>query len=198
MAYLKDKILSSDKVEVRKVIHQSSRYLINQNGILYRKAYLQGPELRCLNPKEAELVLKEIHTGVCWNHSSARSFARKAITQGYYWPKMHNQAKEFVKRCMWCQRFAPSSYMPATYLYTPEPLVIYAVGTRHCWPSIQNSRRSPIHPSSDGLIRKINRSGFPRGDIIKASDQVMTTLYAASIICTLSYKITVANSSVRM
>jgi len=37
----------------------------------------------------------------------------KAIYQGYYWPKMFDDTKEYVKRCLQCQRFASSSHIPS-------------------------------------------------------------------------------------
>ena len=42
----------------------------------------------------------------------------KAINQGYYWPKMFDDTKEYVKRCLQCQRFASSSNRPSTDLHT--------------------------------------------------------------------------------
>nr|GEU90264.1 reverse transcriptase domain-containing protein [Tanacetum cinerariifolium] len=40
-------------------------------------------------------------------HYGVRSEVRKAIRQGYYWPTMHEDAKEKVKKCDSCQLHAP-------------------------------------------------------------------------------------------
>ncbi|GFZ06995.1 hypothetical protein Acr_18g0011650 [Actinidia rufa] len=56
---------------------------------------LTGPLLRCLRPEEAEYVLREIHEGICGNHSGARSLAKKIIRQGYFWPTMERDAATF-------------------------------------------------------------------------------------------------------
>ena len=37
------------------------------------------------------------HDGDCGNHAKGRSFAHKAINQGYYWPKMFTATKEHVR-----------------------------------------------------------------------------------------------------
>ncbi|KAI5327751.1 hypothetical protein L3X38_027147 [Prunus dulcis] len=51
------------------------------------------PYLRCLTPEEGHYVLREIHEGICGNHSGARSVAHKAIRQGYFWPSLHIDAQ---------------------------------------------------------------------------------------------------------
>ena len=55
-----------------------------------------------------ELLLEELHEGICRSHTGGRSLAHKAITQGYWWPNMQRKAQEYVKKCDQCQRFAPS------------------------------------------------------------------------------------------
>ena len=120
--YLTNQILPADKAEAQKLQHRATRYRII-NGKLYKDAYSKNeaflsPLLRCLGPEEAEIVLREIHEGDCGNHSGGRSLAQKVLTQGYYWPRLHIQAKEYVKKCRQCQLHAPSSHQPATELHT--------------------------------------------------------------------------------
>jgi len=50
-------------------------------------------------------MIQEIHDGDYENHIRGRSLAHKAINQGYYWSKMFDEAKEYVKKCPQCQRF---------------------------------------------------------------------------------------------
>jgi hypothetical protein len=47
----------------------SARYVLI-GGVLYRRGYIE-PLLKCLTNSEAEYVLKEIHEGVCGNHSGS-------------------------------------------------------------------------------------------------------------------------------
>uniref|UniRef100_A0A2N9GE62 Uncharacterized protein n=1 Tax=Fagus sylvatica TaxID=28930 RepID=A0A2N9GE62_FAGSY len=66
---------------------------------------------------EANYVLREIHEGVCGNHSGARALQRKVVRAGYYWPSMQADASRFVQHCDKCQRFANLVHSP------PEALV---------------------------------------------------------------------------
>ncbi|GJR52631.1 reverse transcriptase domain-containing protein [Tanacetum coccineum] len=46
------------------------------------------------SPLQANYVIREIHMGSCGMHVGPRAMVRKAIHQGYYWPTMHEDAKE--------------------------------------------------------------------------------------------------------
>ncbi|XP_065633667.1 uncharacterized protein LOC136069281 [Quercus suber] len=70
------------------------------------------PYLLCIHPEKAELLLEELHEGICRSHTGGRSLAHRAITQGYWWPNMQKKALDYVKKCDQCQRFAPHIYQP--------------------------------------------------------------------------------------
>ena len=75
--FLAEEKTPEDKNEARRV-----RYQANGFTILSKKLYKQGyvmPYLRCLRPYEAKYVMREIHKGVCDNHSGKRSLAQKAL-----------------------------------------------------------------------------------------------------------------------
>ena len=78
-------------------------------GLLFKKSFF-GPLLRCVSKSEANEVLSAIHSGVCGNHSGGRSLAHKAITAGYFWPYMMQDARNFVKKCKKCQKHAPLNH----------------------------------------------------------------------------------------
>ncbi|XP_062147745.1 uncharacterized protein LOC133856706 [Alnus glutinosa] len=75
--YLRDGSLPRDKLLSHKVKTHSARYVLI-GGVLYRRGYTE-PLLKCLTNSEAEYVLKEIHEGVCGNHSGSRMLAHKAM-----------------------------------------------------------------------------------------------------------------------
>jgi len=82
---------------------------------LYKKSYSKlhsDPYLRCLESDEAKRVMQKIYDEDCGNHVGGRSFAHKVINQGCYWPKMFDDAKEYVKKCLQYQRLALSSNIP--------------------------------------------------------------------------------------
>ena len=42
--------------------------------------------------------------------------SHRAMTLGYWWPSMHKEALEYVKKCDQCQRFAPNIHQPGREL----------------------------------------------------------------------------------
>ena len=50
--------------------------------------------------------MREVHEGICGNHSRARLLMHKMIRAGYYWPTMLKYAQAYVKTCDKCQRFS--------------------------------------------------------------------------------------------
>jgi hypothetical protein len=102
--YLRNGSLPEDKLLSRKVKIYSARYVLI-GGVLYRRGYTE-PLLKCLMNSEAEYGLKEIHEGVCGNHSGSRMLAHKAMRAGYYWPTKNKDSIRMVQQCGKCQRFA--------------------------------------------------------------------------------------------
>ncbi|CAL2247008.1 unnamed protein product [Prunus armeniaca] len=118
--FLQNQTLPVDPAEARRVRYRSARYLII-NGALY-KCDFSLSYLRCLTPEEGTYVLREIHEGICGNHSGARSLAHKIIRQGYFWPSLHTDAQTFTQKYDKCQRFANIPQLPA------EPLTAMGKG----------------------------------------------------------------------
>ena len=82
VAYLKDGRLPEGKDEARQLRIRSTRYVL-MDEVLYKRDFSQ-PYLRCLAPNEANYVLKEVHEGVCGNHSGARALGHKFVRAGCY------------------------------------------------------------------------------------------------------------------
>ncbi|XP_052289889.1 uncharacterized protein LOC127899803 [Citrus sinensis] len=81
-AYVRDGVLPEDKRQARKLKCRAARYTL-LDGVLYCRGFTL-PLLRCLDDEEADYVLREIHEGICGNHSGARTLAFKALRQGYF------------------------------------------------------------------------------------------------------------------
>ena len=84
--YLKEGWLPKDKTKARKIQIKAARFIIIDD-VLYRRGY-SLPYLRCASLEETDYVLHEIHEGICGNHTRVRSFARKALRAGYYFPTL--------------------------------------------------------------------------------------------------------------
>ncbi|XP_034199529.1 uncharacterized protein LOC117614741 [Prunus dulcis] len=120
--YLTNGTLPEDKAQARKLRYQSARYTVI-NDVLYKRGYTT-PYLKCLTAEQGEYILREIHSGVCGDHSGSRSLAYKVFRQGYFWPTMHQDANTLVKRCDKCQRFGNVPHIPAdplTPIVSPWP-----------------------------------------------------------------------------
>ncbi|XP_024035603.1 uncharacterized protein LOC112096410 [Citrus clementina] len=128
VSYLRDRVLPPDKVRARKLRAQASRYTMI-DGVLYRRGYTL-PFLRCLDEDDADYVLREVHEGICGNHSGGRSLAHKVLRQGYFWLTMHQDAQEKTRSCVSCQSFANFSNQPPeklTSMTSPWPFAQWGI-----------------------------------------------------------------------
>ncbi len=56
--------------------------------------------------------MREVHKGICGNHSGARSLVSKLVRAGYYWPTMQKDALSYTRTCDRCQRFGNLIHSP--------------------------------------------------------------------------------------
>nr|GEZ75171.1 reverse transcriptase domain-containing protein [Tanacetum cinerariifolium] len=103
--YLKEDTLPEDEKEARKLRLKVRQYELME-GILYKRSFLT-PWLRCVGPLQAEYVMKEIHERSCSMHAGPRSIVAKAIRLGYFWPTMHKDAQDMIRKCSDCQIHRP-------------------------------------------------------------------------------------------
>ena len=90
IAYLRSDTLPDGKDAARKLKVQASRFVLIRD-VLYKRGFSR-PYLRCLSYDEADYVMREVHEGICGNHSEARSLVHKLIRARYYWPTMLKDA----------------------------------------------------------------------------------------------------------
>ena len=107
-----------DKSKADKVRRKAPRFWLSENQKLYKR-FFSGPYLLYIHPEASELLLEELHEGICGSHTGGRSLSYRAITQGYWWPNMQKEAQEYVKKCYQCQRFAPNIHQSGG---VPNPL----------------------------------------------------------------------------
>ncbi|XP_057732944.1 uncharacterized protein LOC130948256 [Arachis stenosperma] len=106
--------LPDDEKDAAKLRREAAKYTVIQ-GQLFRKG-LNQPLLKCLHPDQTDYVLREVHEGCCGHHIGGKALARKLIRNGYYWPSMMADSKEFVKKCVKCQQNANFARAPASEL----------------------------------------------------------------------------------
>lgn len=95
-SYLTNRIVPDNKAQAWKILYQSVRYTAI-NDVLYKRDYTT-PYLKCITPEQGDYILREIHEGVCGDHSSSHSLAHRAFRQCYFWPTMHRDAITLVKK----------------------------------------------------------------------------------------------------
>ena len=80
--FLKEDTLPDDKIEADKIRRNASRFWLSKDQKLYKRSFF-GPYLLCVHPETSELILEELHKGICGSHMGGKSLAHRAITQGY-------------------------------------------------------------------------------------------------------------------
>lgn len=85
-AFLKNDKLPDNRTEARRLKLRASRYVL-LDGILYKRS-LTLLYLQCLTLTELKLAMREIHKGVCGNHSGGISMVHRLIRADYYWSTM--------------------------------------------------------------------------------------------------------------
>ena len=109
--FLSKNVLPEDKSEAEKVRRKAPRFWLSEDQKLYKLSFSR-PYLLCIHLEASELILEELHKGICGSHTGGRSIAHRAITQGYWWLNMQKEALEYTKKCDQCQRFAPNTHQP--------------------------------------------------------------------------------------
>ncbi|XP_021975373.1 uncharacterized protein LOC110870505 [Helianthus annuus] len=108
--FLQHGTLPEGKAEARKIHNKALNYEM-ANGIMYQKSYM-GPLLRCVDKHDAQYLVREIHEGLCGTHAGPRMVVAKIMSAGYYWPGMHLDAVETLRKCASCQCHAPKTLRP--------------------------------------------------------------------------------------
>ena len=96
--FLRKNILSEDKSEADKVRRKVPRFWLFENQKLYKRSFSE-PYLFCIHPEASELLIEELHEGICGSHTGGKSLSHRATIQGYWWPNTQKEAQEYVKKC---------------------------------------------------------------------------------------------------
>ncbi|XP_050289752.1 uncharacterized protein LOC126727897 [Quercus robur] len=177
--YLKHDTLPDDKVEADKIRRKTTQFWLSEDSKFYRRSF-SGPYLLCVHPETTELILEELHEGICGSHTGGRSLSHRALTLGYWWPSMHKEALEYVKKCDQCQRFAPNIHQPGgelNPLSNPWPFTQWGLdilgpfpkfGTPHTLVSdngVQfDSKAFRRYCSELGIVNRYSTPAYPQGN----------------------------------
>lgn len=75
------KIASNNHIDAQKIKKRATKSLLHEGKLLQNSVTVTAmhPSLQCLHPEEDDLVLLEIHEGVCENHVRVRILVHKSI-----------------------------------------------------------------------------------------------------------------------
>jgi len=114
-----------DKRTLRRL---SGNFFLN-GDILYKRNF-DAVLLRCVDKREAELLMHEIHEGSFGTHSCGEAMAKKALRVGYYWITMHADCHHYAKKCHKCQIYADKIHIPPSMLNvisSPWPFSMWGI-----------------------------------------------------------------------
>ena len=77
--FLKEDILPDEKSKADKVRRKAPRFWLFEDQKLYKHSFFRL-YLLCIHPETSELLLKELHEGVCGSHTRSRSLSHRALT----------------------------------------------------------------------------------------------------------------------
>ena len=77
--FLKNDILLEEKSEAEKIQRNAPWFWLSEDHKLYKRSYF-GLYLLCIHPEASELLLEELHEGICESHTGGRSLLHRGIT----------------------------------------------------------------------------------------------------------------------
>ena len=77
--FLGKDVLPEDKLETEKIRRKAPRFWLFEDQKLYKRSF-SGPYLLCIHLKASELLLEELHEGICGSQTGGRPIAHRAIT----------------------------------------------------------------------------------------------------------------------
>ena len=80
--FLRKDVLPKDKLKADKMRRKAPCFWLFKDQRLYRHSF-SGPYLLCIHLGASELLLEELHEGICGSHTIGKSLSHRAITQGY-------------------------------------------------------------------------------------------------------------------
>ena len=140
--FLVEDHIPDDEKKASKVRRVASRYWLSADKKLYRRAIPL-----CLHPRKVNEVLSELHEGVCGSYVGGRSLAHRAMTRGFWWPRMRRDAAEYVHRCGQCQRHAPLTHQLVGHLNpisSPWPFAQWRLDILGPFPRATSNKRFVI------------------------------------------------------
>nr|XP_016457748.1 PREDICTED: uncharacterized protein LOC107781542 [Nicotiana tabacum] len=128
--FLKKKVYpeQASRDQKRTIRRLASSFFLS-GEILYKRT----PDLnmlRCMDSREDERIMNEVHIGVCDPHMNGYVLAKNILRVGYYWMTMEKDCFSFVRTCHQCQIHIDPIHLPPSELHpmsAPWPFVTWGM-----------------------------------------------------------------------
>ena len=98
------------------------------SGEILYKRNCDGTFLRCVDAKEAQAILIEVHEAICGTHANGLTMARQILRSGYYWSTMEANCIAFMRKCHKCQIYADCINALRSYnMVVPWPFLMWRI-----------------------------------------------------------------------
>ena len=77
--FLKEDVLLENKFKADKVRRKAPQFWLSNDQKFYKRSF-SGSYLLCVHPEAVELLLEELHEGICGSHTGGRSLSHRAFT----------------------------------------------------------------------------------------------------------------------
>ncbi|KAK8649492.1 hypothetical protein V6N13_130221 [Hibiscus sabdariffa] len=99
----------------KRIIRRMAVGYVLDGEVLYKRGSDQVL-MRCVNAKEAQQIIEEVHEGIFGTHPNGFTMARRIMRFGYYWSTMESDCISYARKCHKCQIYADKLHTP------PQPL----------------------------------------------------------------------------
>ncbi|KAG8474311.1 hypothetical protein CXB51_033807 [Gossypium anomalum] len=130
LRYVRDRKYPEQATENEKRTLRRLAYDYVLDGDVLYKRRKDQVLLRCVDVVEANLILEEVHEGVCGTHANGFTMARQIMRFGYYWATMEGDCINYAKKCHKCQIYADKIHVPLSPLHimtSPWPFSVWGM-----------------------------------------------------------------------
>ena len=119
--------LKGASINDRKFLRRFLAKFFLSNGLLYKRNH-DSTLLLCVDKKEAEEIMEDMHDGLFGTHSSGHTMAKKILRAGYYWSTMDTDFHQHSRTCHKCQIYADKVHVPPiplNVMTAPRPFAMW-------------------------------------------------------------------------
>lgn len=147
--------------EKKTIRHLALSFFIT-NDILYKRTD-DGTLLCCVESKEAQWVMTEVHEGVCGTHSNGHNMAKQIQRWGYFWLSMERDCIDYIWSCHKCWIYSDKIHVPPILLHNltaPWSFVMWGIDVIGLISPIAWNSRRFILVAIDYFTKWIKDSSF--------------------------------------